>query len=246
MSDEKTESNDDVHLPSRPCKRVAQPDISFDKKSPEDCELFQFDCSDSENLSDHVTADDEDQVFQTNSSADAYQHNNCPPEYQVHLTDPSLNHQEGDFAPELDEEEERRKIGLSVSLHEELKMAILKKADEHRAREAKVLRVSEQEVAPHFLCPDLNEKRDPEIGAAKPDDEKSKNGDEFEKRRKEVFESNGHLVNMMTLTSALASCAAERGKAMNMNQSEENFGSDSDHEEDERVGNESCDSKRRK
>ena len=48
------------------------------------------------------------------------------------------------------DEEFNPRIGLSISLHDELKDAILKKADEHQGREAKALGVSIEEVTPHF------------------------------------------------------------------------------------------------
>lgn len=233
MSDEKKKSQRDVHPASR--QRIAEPLISVNMNS--DGELFQADSSGSENIcSDDITLPLQDQVFQTNLCSNTCQRDNILPDYQV-LTDASLNPHDCGYVDEFNDEEDKKKIGLSVSLHEELKSAILKKADEHRAREAKVLRVPEEEIAPYFLCQDpVIEKADPVIGMGKADDEESKRGDEFENRRKEVFESNGHLVNMMTLTSALASCAAERGKAMNMDQREENFGSDSDPEELEEGG----------
>lgn len=130
---------------------------------------------------------------------------------------------------DIDDEEEKKKIGLSVSLHEELRMAILKKADEHRAREAKALHVTEQEIAPHFLCDTANNSNS-KVESEK-QEEKRKAGNKYDMRREEDFVTSGRLENMMSLTSVLASCAAEKGKAMNMNQSEESFGCDQEDEE---------------
>lgn len=52
---------------------------------------------------------------------------------------------------DLDDEDDNPRIGLSISLHDELKDAILKKADEHQEREAKALGIPVEEVTPHFF-----------------------------------------------------------------------------------------------
>lgn len=48
-------------------------------------------------------------------------------------------------------QDETRRVGFSVSLHEELKYAIIRKASEHRRREAAALGITEEQVESLYL-----------------------------------------------------------------------------------------------
>ena len=123
-----------------------------------------------------------------------------------------------------------RKMGFPVCLHDELKQAILKKADEHRTREAKALNVSEREVAPHFLTNDQPPApvQESKVLITNLEEKCSRNQKSYESRRMDFLSSMNNCANRMNLTSLLASTAAQT--AMHMNQCEDHFGSESESE----------------
>ena len=194
---------------------------------------------------DHLPAPDASKTYSIEGST-----SDC--EYEVFLSDfgdsnprVSSGTQE---EPLLDLEAEERRIGLSVSLHEELRQAILKKADEHRAQEAKVLHVAEHELASHFL-------RHEEDGLAGGDDSSGESAanqsdkrslvgqqpppqhqeEEGAKEAASAGDDEGSVMpssleNRMTLGGFLAAAVVQRGKAMHLNQREERFGEDNEEE----------------
>jgi hypothetical protein len=155
----------------------------------------------------------------------------------------------------IDDEDDNPRIGLSISLHDELKDAILKKADEHQEREAKALGIPVEEVTPHFFhesksetskTEEVNENRDHRSVTHRTFTTSQKS---FKIQSFQTFKVvNGGTVSevpseslssfsLNSFPSMLAKVVVEKGKNMNFNQEEECFGEDDNEEVEEAQEN---------
>lgn len=124
--------------------------------------------------------------------------------------------------------EYKKKIGISIALNQELKDALLVKSNEHRAREAKALGVSIDQVPQQSLSGDATQRKVKEIA---PDTEASgykENLSRSQMLAAESVQSTQCSFSNQLLGGILARGAAEKSKKFNVFQAEDNFGDSSD------------------
>lgn len=128
--------------------------------------------------------------------------------------------------------EQKRSIGISVNLNEELKQALMTKASEHREREAKALGIPVENVPAQLLDFQVQKEIDDDVPNIIDNQYANKSnaigGDYLNNERQIMRESYGRTSNF---GSVLAQIAAEKSKAYNVCLESECFG-DSSEEED--------------